>query len=440
MAKIEPHAQGYFTRLRYRGGRRGRFVLPFTDERAAQRRADALEAMIEVLGIAASSEPAKPLLREAAGCDDERFKVLERTARALGSGQHKPKSSAKGSTVKDVGKLWTDGDLARDYPDHVKAKDHYGDKTRLAFLCALDVGNGLKLGDVPIAAFTVEHAETAMRKLPKEAKRPATRRHYAQVIHRVLALAVYPLRLIPANPLPRGFMPKAGKPPAHAYLYPDEDAKLLTCTAVPIPDRLLFGFLAREGLRLGEALDLRWRDLDLQRGALKLDDNKTDDSRAWALDPGVARALGAWKARLGEDVAGDDFLFAEENGNPFEPTKLSDRLRAALGKAQVTRPELTEKSTTRSPIRVHDLRGTFVTLSLANGKTETWVADRTGHRSSQMINRYRRAARSASELGLGELAALDQAIPEFRAVAAPAKPAVGVGGRRGGPQGWATAD
>ena len=61
-------------------------------------------------------------------------------------------------------------------------------------------------------------------------------------------------------------------------------------------------------------------------------------------------------------------------------------------------------------IRVHDLRGTFVTLSLANGRTEAWVADRTGHRSSVMINRYRRAARTATEPGLGLLAPLNEAM------------------------------
>jgi hypothetical protein len=58
-----------------------------------------------------------------------------------------------------------------------------------------------------------------------------------------------------------------------------------------------------------------------------------------------------------------------------------------------------------------DLRGTFVAPALANGKTDAWVADRTGHRSSQMINRYRRQARSAKELSLPTLAALDWAIP-----------------------------
>jgi hypothetical protein len=54
------------------------------------------------------------------------------------------------------------------------------------------------------------------------------------------------------------------------------------------------------------------------------------------------------------------------------------------------------------------------TLGLAAGRTEAWIADRTGHRSTAMINRYRRAARTAAELGLGEPMPLDAAIPELR--------------------------
>src|SRR5262249_52328169 len=73
-----------------------------------------------------------------------------------------------------------------------------------------------------------------------------------------------------------------------------------------------------------------------------------------------------------------------------------------------------ERTAVRRPIRVHDLRATFITLALANGRSESWVADRTGHKSSQMINGYRRAARSVAELGLGGLLDLDQALPELR--------------------------
>ena len=62
---------------------------------------------------------------------------------------------------------------------------------------------------------------------------------------------------------------------------------------------------------------------------------------------------------------------------------------------------------------MHDLRATFVTVNLANGRSETWVADRTGHRSSEMVNRYRRGARTWAETNLGALGPLDALIPEL---------------------------
>jgi len=295
----------------------------------------------------------------------------------------------------------------------VKPKDHVDDKSKLEYLCALDVG-GVTLGELPIERVTLDHCEAAMRQLPASAKRPSTRRHYAQVIHRVLALAVYPLRVLGASPLPRGFMPKAGKPPAFSYLYPDEDARLMACSDVTVNDRVLFGFLDREGPRAGEATGLQIRDFDLERGAVKLDENKTDDPRTWALDAGVTRALRAYVERCRSDAKPTDVMFVDAEGRSYDPAKLAEPLRVALAKAGVDRPELFESTGARGRLRAHDLRGTFVTLSLANGRTETWVADRTGHRSSAMINRYRRSARSAMELALGALLPLDQAIPDLR--------------------------
>ncbi|KYF90369.1 hypothetical protein BE20_17890 [Sorangium cellulosum] len=63
---------------------------------------------------------------------------------------------------------------------------------------------------------------------------------------------------------------------------------------------------------------------------------------------------------------------------------------------------------------MHDTRATFITIKLANGRTETWISDRTGHRSSNQIHHYKRAARKVAELGLGDFAPLDEAIPELR--------------------------
>jgi integrase len=337
--------------------------------------------------------------------------ILQTAQELLGGELVATGTEPKTPTFRDVAKLWTSGELHRDYPDHVKAKDSELDESRLKLLSSVDVG-GLELGDVPVDRFTLEHAEAAMRKLPERAKRPGTRRHYAQLIARVLSLAVYPLRLIAVSPLPAGFKPKVGKPPAFAYLYPDEDAQLMACSTVPMNDRLFYGFLTREGMRAGEAIRLQWRDLDLERGTVSLDRNKTDDARSWALDAGVVRALR--EVQNERRPKPTELVFLDAEGCPFDVTQIARRLRAHLTTAGVKRLELHDDGTNRRKLRAHDLRGTFVTLALANGKTEAWVADRTGHRSSQMINRYRRSARSAKELGLGCLAPLDHAVRVVR--------------------------
>jgi integrase len=287
--------------------------------------------------------------------------------------------------------------------------------------------NGGTFGDLPLGTVTLDHCEHVMRKLPETTKRRATRRQYAQVIRRVLELAVHPCRLIPQHPLPRTFMPKVGKPPAFSFLYPDEEAALMACAAVPLEYRTVWGFLSREGCRVGEALGARLGvEIDLERGTFSLDVNKTHDARTWPLDPAVRAALAAYVKLKGIEKGA--LMFTDEHGRAHESDKLAERLRAHLWAAGVRRPELHESGENRNKLRAHDLRGTFVTLSLANGKTETWVADRTGHKSSIMINRYRRAARSVAELELGPLAPLNVAVPEIIA----SNPESAGGGQPGG--------
>jgi integrase len=243
-------------------------------------------------------------------------------------------------------------------------------------------------------------------------------------MHRLLAIAVFPLRAIKGNPIPPGYLPSPGPRKAFGYLYPADDRLLMAGQhakseeIVPLHWRMLEGFLDREGMRSGEAASLDWGDLDLKRGAVRLDENKTDDPRAWALHWGTSAALKMWRAHLdkllGKRKAGDA-VFVDGEGVRLSAEHLAARLRDHLEADGVDRPELFKSTASRRKMRAHDLRATFITLNLAAGKSETWVADRTGHRSSQQINGYRRAARTAEELGLGELTPLVLAIPELAA-------------------------
>ncbi len=123
-----------------------------------------------------------------------------------------------------------------------------------------------------------------------------------------------------------------------------------------------------------------------------------------------------YKKTRGKPAAGD-LVFLDPDGRAHTPFGLADVLRAHLETIGLKRerPELFKSSDARLRIRVHDLRGTFVTVALANGKSEAWVSDRTGHRSSAMIHKYKRTARSFEELQLGTLTPLVSAIPELAA-------------------------
>lgn len=295
-------------------------------------------------------------------------------------------------TIQQWGEKWTGGELARLYPDHVKAKSSSGND---AGLLAKHVYP--EVGAVPVERFTLEHAERVMECIP-EKHGSSWRRHVAQAMARLLKIAVYPGKLIEHSPIPPSFLPKITNDKAKSFLYPEEDERLMACPDVPFAYRLLYGLLAREGLRVGEALALKWTDLDLKKGTIRLDANKTDSPRAWAMAPGTKEALALRKGGSGPF-----------DGMP-EHYRIASCFRTDLKRAGVTRAELFETSKNRRPIRVHDLRATFVTLNLADGKTEAWISDRTGHKSSGQINGYKRTARMAAELGLGSLKPLNEAL------------------------------
>ena len=105
-------------------------------------------------------------------------------------------------------------------------------------------------------------------------------------------------------------------------------------------------------------------------------------------------------------------MFVELDGSRIDFEHLAAILRADLEAAGVIRAELFEKGPTRMRFGIHGLRHSFVTRSLATGKTEDWVRLRTGHKSNELW-RYREVARSLEELELGDVLPLDLAIPEL---------------------------
>jgi len=155
------------------------------------------------------------------------------------------------------------------------------------------------------------------------------------------------------------------------------------------PLHALWVLLPTTGLRLGEALGLKWQDIDFinsrlmvrralqrQRGrGLVLVEPKTSKSRRTVYFPeGTGEALREHrrqqlecKVRLGPAWTENDLVFCREMGEPLDPAGMSARLHRVL------------KAAGLPAIRVHDLRHTAATLHLSRGENPKVVQELLGH-------------------------------------------------------------
>jgi integrase len=410
--------------------RRTHFILPTCrSKQEAEVRRHVLAEIASKLKRVGRLDAAETLCRQAAAADGADLSDVLRLVDGFVRGHEHlaqptatPTSAATSTlTVRAFGELWTSNELARRHPGRVREIDHEENIRKLEKHVYPVRYNGRRIADVPLDEFTIDVADhvLAQPSLPR-----GSVRHVAQCMLRLVNLAVYPARVLKASPFPaRGWLPKVNRIKERAYLFPHEEQALLACTDVPLVWRLFLGFCAREGLRRENAVTLQWSNvtLDLPGGGAHIDLDTTKNGRGgnWPLDPGTAGALRRWKALC----PSERWVFPCEAlpryrrrraGLPLSAGHAGEKLREALLLAGQERPKLFQRDVNRIPIRAHDLRATFVTLALANGKTEDWVMRRTGHSSSIMLARYRRDAETLREHNLGWLADLAESIPEFR--------------------------
>lgn len=207
-------------------------------------------------------------------------------------------------------------------------------------------------------------------------------------------------RLITFNPAVDVELPSAPRP----RVQPWEPAELGAFLDSIAADRFgpLFELIAATELRRGEAVGLRWADVDLARGVLVVRQQivqlsgaqppcpycggqhlgaafgrpktASGEDRTVELDGGVVGVLmahrlqqDAERATWGAAYSDHGLVFARENGTPIAPERVTKRFAQLVSAAGLR------------PIRLHDLRHGQASLMLAAGVPIAVVSKRLGH-------------------------------------------------------------
>jgi integrase len=211
--------------------------------------------------------------------------------------------------------------------------------------------------------------------------------HLHAVIHRALARAVQQSEV--ARNVADLVDPPAVANLEMMVLSGEQPGRLLAAVS---GERLeaLFVVALSAGLRRGELLALRWKDVDLDRGVLAVTGSlqgttrdtlvigspKSGRSRSVALGPQAVTALREHRARQAAERqraetlwSDSDLVFTNEFGAYLSPTTLSSALDRILRQAGL--PD----------IRFHDLRHSAATLMLSHGVHPKVVSEMLGHAS-----------------------------------------------------------
>jgi integrase len=125
------------------------------------------------------------------------------------------------------------------------------------------------------------------------------------------------------------------------------------------------------GARKMEVMGLTWRDVDLQKGVIRLTKTKNKEARVLPLKGHASDLVKELSKVRRLDT---DLLFP--GGNPKTPIEISKPWYAAMKAAEIEN------------FRFHDLRHTAASYLAMNGATLAEIADILGHKTLQMVKRY----------------------------------------------------
>lgn len=296
------------------------------------------------------------------------------------------------------------------------------------------------LGDRAAADVTTRDVNRLLSQIAARGVSPRTVNRYRQL---VCATYSYGCRestfALPRNPVIAADRRREPEPVRLEYYTPEEVEALARALAVGLhrdpnapavsddeaearaaedrQDAELVRVAAYAGLRRGELVALRWRDVDFRLHKLVVSRSVSAD-----IEPTSTKSRRAREVPLPDQAAGaldrlsqrrdyigpDDYVFANRLGRRLDGSAVRRRVERARDRAGLR------------PLRFHDLRHTYGSLLVAGGIDLASVKAAMGHSRITTTERYLHA-RSASELADKFTRALATAEPAFAATGEPAE-------------------
>ena len=184
----------------------------------------------------------------------------------------------------------------------------------------------------------------------------------------------------------------------------DELEKLIAGAPASVEDYLRF--VAYTGVRMSEGLGIRWRDLDLEQGTVRITGQlarstfkrvatktQSGNREVFLTDDLVAVLRERRVKALSNGLHGpDQLVFCTRTGSPLAHRNVAREIRRAGDNAELN-PDGVQ------PVSCHDLRHSFVSRLIANGIDPVTVAALAGDRVETILkiyaHEYDRARRGA---------------------------------------------
>jgi integrase len=250
-----------------------------------------------------------------------------------------------------------------------------------------------RLGRVPVDELTADDVRQLVDRLTRQGLAPGTVTSCVNILSGLLRYALK-RKVVAHNvvrDLDRDDRPGVRRQSEPRYLTADELERLLAQMSDTF--RPVASVCAYAGLRVSEALGLRWRDLDLKAGTIsvtgqlgvagnRLATTKTRASAAKVpLLPALERQLSAHRVRQARMslalVRADELVFTTARGKPQSRRNALRAIRVAGDKAKLNGDGL-------EPIGLHDLRHSLVAIAFELGLTAPEVAVLARHANAKV--------------------------------------------------------